>query len=232
MDDIFLGKWNKDGVLVDLVTMGGINMDAGTSLSMDKNENIYLSGYFTGSESQFSPFVISSPQPGGTEGFLLKLPKKKYQTGLSIGEISSWLGSHSWSWKESKFYRNEFEIPLASTVFINPIDSLIPGKKNHVWTLTDSESGEVIIKVRKTPYFIYTFTREGFYDVSCQLEDANGNIVNVEHKGKIRVIDHKNPDPEDLIPEIVNSLDYRYRTIYGRSFENQDALGPLIDLSV
>jgi len=231
-DDIFIGKWDKDGVLIDLVTMGGISMDSGNALSLDKNENLYLSGYFTGSNTQFSPFVASSPQPGGTEGFLLKIPKKRYYTGLAIGNVSSWLGSHSWSWKESKVFKNEFEIPIASTIFINPIDSLIPGKKNHVWTLIDTGTGDILLKVRKTPYFIYTFIKEGFYDVSCELEDANGNPVSIVHSGKIRVIDHKSPDAEDLIPATVNSLDYRYRSIYGNQMENQDAFEASVEIMI
>lgn len=222
MDDIFLGKWDKDGVLVDIVSMGGINMDRGNSLSMDKNENIYLSGYFTGSGSQFSPFVTSSPQPGGSEGFLLKIPKTMYIKGNSMGNVTSWLGSHSWSWKDARLFKNEFEIPVGSTVFVNPMDSLIPGKKNHVWTLRDSSSGKVVIKVKKTPYFIYTFLRDGFYDISCEVEDANGNKAYVEHNGKIRVINHKRPDAEDLVPSIVNSSDYSYRSIYSYGNQNED----------
>jgi len=124
------------------------------------------------------------------------------------------LGSHSWSWREDKFYQEEFEIPIATTIFINPIDSLIPGKKDHIWTLRDTESNNVIVKIRKTPYFIWTFVTPGFYTISCELQDANGNIYETEHKGKIRVIDHKTPFAGDLTPEVVNPSDYLLRSIY------------------
>jgi hypothetical protein len=211
--DIFLTKFNKDGTLVDIVTAGGVNNDSGADLALDKEENIYITGYFRG-EAEFSPYVISSPPGRNNDAFLGKIPKKRFQEGLKIGSVQSWLGSHSWAWKEEKIYNQEFEIPLATTIFINPIDSLIPGKKNHVWTLTDSEKNEVIVKIRKTPYFIWTFTQPGFYSISCELQDANGNVYTNEHKGMIRVIDHKTPFGGDLKPDIVNPEDYLLRTLY------------------
>jgi hypothetical protein len=212
-NDIYLSKFDKYGNLIDIVTAGGTNNDVGSDLVMDNEENIYLTGYYTGN-SDFSPFEIDTPISNQSEAFLGKIPKTQFIKGKNIGNIQSWSGSHSWSWSENKFYKNEFEIPLASTVFINPIDSLIPGKKNHVWILSDTEKNESIVKIRKSPYFIWTFTKEGFYDISCQLEDANGNVYQTEHKGKIKVIDHKNPKAGDLIPEIVNPNDYLIRTNY------------------
>ena len=211
--DIYLTKFNKDGLLVDIVTAGGMNNDSGADLVLDSEENIYITGYFEG-ESEFSPYVVLSPPGGSLDAFLGKIPKQRFQTGLKIGGVQSWLGSHSWSWREDKFYQEEFEIPIATTIFINPIDSLIPGKKDHIWTLRDTESNNVIVKIRKTPYFIWTFVTPGFYTISCELQDANGNIYETEHKGKIRVIDHKTPFAGDLTPEVVNPSDYLLRSIY------------------
>jgi hypothetical protein len=211
--DIYLTKFNKDGTLVDIVTAGGINNDSGADLVLDAEENIYITGYFEG-EAEFSPYVVTSPPGSSTDAFLGKIPKQRFNPGYKIGAVQSWLGSHSWSWREEKFFQEEFEIPLATTIFINPIDSLVPGKKDHIWTLTDTETGEVIAKIRKTPYFIWTFVNSGFYTISCELQDANGNLYQTEHKGKIRVIDHKNPTAGDLIPEIVNPEDYLLRSIY------------------
>jgi len=212
--DIYLVKFNKSGLLVDVVTAGGNLEDEGLSLVLDVEENIYITGYFEGN-ADFSPWVVASP-PGGNNmnAFIGKIPKQRFHPGLSIGGVQSWLGSHSWSWREEIFYKEEFEIPLASTIFINPIDSLIPGKKEHLWTLTDTETGAVIAKIRKTPYFIWTFTNPGFYSIACSLQDANGNLYETQHKGKIRVIDHKTPFAGDLIPDIVNPEDYLIRSIY------------------
>jgi hypothetical protein len=212
--DIYLVKFNKDGLLVDIVTAGGNLDDEGLSLVLDPEENIYITGYFEGN-ADFSPWIITSP-PGGSNmnAFIGKIPKERFHPGLSIGAVQSWLGSHSWSWREEVFYDEEFEIPLATTIFINPIDSLIPGKKEYMWTLTDTETGEDIAKIRKTPYFIWTFTNPGFYSVSCSLQDANGNLYETQHKGKIRVIDHKTPFAGDLIPDTVNPGDYLVRSIY------------------
>ena len=71
-----------------------------------------------------------------------------------------------------------------------------------------------MVTLRNTPYFIWTFVEAGFYSVSCTLKDANGNTYTTEHEGKIRVIDHKEPEAGDLIPEIVNPDDYLLRSIY------------------
>jgi len=211
--DIYLTKFNKDGILTDIVTAGGMNNDSGADLVLDDEENIYITGYFEG-ESEFSPYIVMSPPGGSLDAFLGKIPKQRFRSGLKIGDVQSWSGSHSWSWKEEKIYQREFEIPIATTIFINPIDSLIPGKKDHIWTLTDTENGDVIVKIRKTPYFIWTFVNPGFYTITCQLQDANGNLYETEHKGKIRVIDHKTPFAGDLIPDVVNPEDYLLRSIY------------------
>jgi hypothetical protein len=219
--DIYLTKFNKEGTLVDIVTAGGINNDKGADLVLDEEENLYLTGYFTGSGVDFSEYVTSSPQGGAEDAFLGKIPKQRFQSGIKIGSVQSWLGSHSWSWKEDKLYENEFEIPVASTIFINPIDSLIPGKKNHIWTLVNVDSEEEIIRIRKTPYFIWTFLNPGFYTISCQVEDANGNLYETTHEGKIKVIDHKIPSAGDLIPNIVNPEDYLLRT----SYDSKNSLG-------
>lgn len=210
--DIFLTKFNKDGLLVDIVTAGGMNNDKGADLALDKEENLYITGYFQ-DESNFYPY-LASPPGGALDAFLGKIPKERFRSGYKIGAVQSWLGSHAWSWREERFYQQEFEIPLASTIFINPIDSLIPGKKEHVWSLVDTETGQEVVNVRKTPYFIWTFTSPGFYSISCQLQDANGNLYETEHKGKIRVIDHKEAFAGDLVPDVVNPEDYLLRTIY------------------
>jgi hypothetical protein len=218
--DIYLTKFNKDGTLVDIVTAGGINNDSGADLVLDKEENIYITGYFEG-QADFSPYFVTSPPGTSADAFLGKIPKQRFHSGYKIGAVQSWLGSHSWSWREERFYEKEFEIPLATTVFVNPVDSLIPGKKNHVWILTDTDTGEEIVRIRKSPYFIWTFTNPGFFNLSCELQDANGNKYSVEHKGKIRVIDHKEAFAGDLKPEVVNPDDYLIRSIY----ENRKSLG-------
>lgn len=213
-DDIYLTKFDKEGNIIDIVTAGGMDNDRGADLSLDSEENIYITGYFTGSDADFSPYITSSPQGGMLDAFLGKIPKERFTPGISMGGVQSWVGSHSWSWKEAKFFEKEFEIPMLSTIFINPIDSLIPGKKDHEWTLKNAKSGETVVKIRKTPYFIWTFDKPGLYTLVCTLKDANGNLYETEHDGKIRVIDHKNPKPGDIAPEVVDPKDFLIRSIY------------------
>lgn len=212
-EDLFLSKFNKFGNLIDVVTAGGVYNDVGADLVLDKEGNLYITGYFTG-PADFSPYHVDSNSITNIDAFVAKIAHKQFMKGNNTPMIQSWSGSHAWSWKEEKFYESEFEIPLATTIFINPSDSLIPGKKNHVWTLSDTETSEIIVKIKSVPYFIWTFVTPGFYNITCELEDSNGNLYTTEQKGKIRVIDHKEPKEGDIIPEIVTPEDYLMRSIY------------------
>lgn len=211
--DVYISKFDVDGLLVDVITAGGVDADEGADLVIDNEDNVYVTGYF-GKIAQFNGTIVNTSPDNSRSAFIGKIPRERFIPGFNFGSIVSWRGSHSWSWREQKFYENEFEIPLATTVFINPVNTLIPGKKEYLWKLIDSETQEEIVNIKKSPYFIWTFTKEGGYDIYCSLQDSNGNVYETEEKGKIRVIDHKNPKAGDLIPEVVNPEDYLLRSHY------------------
>ena len=90
---------------------------------------------------------------------------------------------------------------------------VIPGKKNHVWKLIKGETEEELINIKDTPSFIWTFNQPGFYDLYSSIEDSNGNKSVFDKKGYIRVIDHKNPAPGEIV-DTVTSDTFRRRSIY------------------
>lgn len=212
--DLILMKWTPTGDLIDVVIAGGILTDQGADLALDRNDNIYVTGYYEGSTAEFPPYFVQSPAFGQQDIFLGKIPANSFKPGKAYGEIISWLGSHSWSWNDKRVYDKNFEIPVNTTVFFNPIDSYIPGKKNHVWSLYNEDTGEKLIQVRGENSLIWTFVSTGNYSVSLSMEDSNGNQIEVYKKGLVRVINHKKPDPQDLVPEIVDADDFKIRSFF------------------
>ena len=208
--DIVLFKYDHHGVLLDIVDAGGINKDEGISLSLDKEDNIYLTGYVSG-ESEFSNW-ITSPS-GGEDAFIGKITNLKYRVGKKIGSVYSWFGAGSWTAGDRKISNKEFEVPMGTTVIFNPIDSLIPGQKNIVYNLVNDDDNEQLIEIKDAHFFIWTFNQPGFYTLHVKIEDSNGNVYKHDKKGYIRVIDHKNPAPGEIV-EYVNSDVFRRRAIY------------------
>ena len=208
--DIILFKYDSGGTLLDVANSGGIAKDEGISLSLDSNQNLYLTGYISGN-ANFNNWTTSPS--GGMDAFIGKIPSLKYNTGNKIGGVYSWFGSSTWTAGDAKIFDKEFEVPLGTTVVLNPVDSLIPGKKNHSWKLIKDESGDVIIDIKDAQSFIWTFQEVGFYHLYLEIQDSNGNVSVYDKPGYIRVIDHKNPAPGEIV-NLVNSDIFRKRSIY------------------
>jgi hypothetical protein len=55
LDDIFLTKINADGSYGYTITMGGTDHDYGQSVAVDGSDNVYVTGYFSGTDADFNP---------------------------------------------------------------------------------------------------------------------------------------------------------------------------------
>jgi PKD repeat protein len=95
-------------------------------------------------------------------------------------------------------------------VVFNNYGSNIYGKQNNVWSLTDAKTGQEILNVKSTPYFIYTFTDPGYYTIYNMVEDSWGNVYEISKPGFIEIVDHKVKRPDDRRPDFVDSNDYGY----------------------
>jgi len=117
-----------------------------------------------------------------------------------------------------------------STVIFNNYSSNIYGKKNNKWSLLDSVTGEDLLTVKETPYFIYTFTKSGYYEIYNQVEDSYGNVYETSLPGFINVTDHKDKRPDDTKPEFVDSTDYGYPepSFIGRDYDAKKLLKDLM----
>jgi hypothetical protein len=217
--DIIVGKFSPDGLIYDIINTGGANIDEGISMDLDAEDNIYLTGYI--SDDVIFSNLPTQPE-GNIDSFVAKIPYKEYKNGKKIGGVYSWFGSETWSANDAKITRKEFEIPIGTTVVFNPIDSFIPGKKNHIWELKFDYTDETLINIKDAQSFIWTFNKSGFYSLYSSVEDSNGNKSVFNKEGYIRVIDHKKPSPEEIVT-IVNSDTYKQRTIY------RERLRPIFD---
>ncbi len=54
MEDIFLTKINSDGSYGYTKTMGGTDHDYGQSVAIDGSDNVYITGYFSGTDADFN----------------------------------------------------------------------------------------------------------------------------------------------------------------------------------
>lgn len=91
------------------------------------------------------------------------------------------------SWDELIASEKEITVKKMTTLFFNPITSLMPGKTDYVWTLYRFDGSEDECVVRGKDRLIWTFTREGSYDVLLEAVDMNGNRAEVTKYGVVRV---------------------------------------------
>ena len=92
--DVFVSKYNASGQIQWAVNYGNIGQDLGLRIAKDKNDNIYVAGYFTGSIT-FGNTTLTSNVPNDASAFIIKLnpdgtvqwAKKINPTGVAINTL-------------------------------------------------------------------------------------------------------------------------------------------------
>ena len=86
-----------------------------------------------------------------------------------------------------KFHTHSFNIPLYKRVifFVNNI--LGKNADSIEWTLKDIY-GNIIIKIRKNPYFIYNFNEIGNYELDVIIKDNKNNVSKIDMPKFINVL--------------------------------------------
>lgn len=223
-------KTDEDSRINDMITVSGFNGDL--SLSTDSDSNILFSGFnslgLTGSAYVNFGYVnvgyIVNEIPetfidfdyidvgyfvNSASGFVYLLKQYKPNLGINEGEIISRPGSDPWVWSDSHVKEEgSFEVPLMSTVIFNNYSSEIYGKNNNKWILSNSATGEEILNIKYSPYFIYTFTEEGEYTIFNEVSDSEGNVYATTGNGFIKVIDHKKMRIPGVKSGPINSINY------------------------
>jgi hypothetical protein len=209
-------KTDMNGTILSNINFGNaaINSFATTS---DADGSIFMSGYYTNYTGITGDSYIYLPP---NSGFSLLSKRYKPELGLNMGQIISRPGSGAWTWCDVHSADSGMKIPLMTTVVFNNYASNLYGKKNNKWILGNSITGEEILNVKNTPYFIYTFTTSGNYTIYNSVEDAAGNVYIKTNPGYIEVIDHKQKNPDDKRPDSVDSFDYGEPDVFpGRDYQ-------------
>lgn len=118
--------------------------------------------------------------------------EKKYWTFVNDsqdGHLPTVIDQNSFNISDIKIFEESFVVPENAPVFfvINNLD----GKAEFFWTLSDSTSGEEIIRVRSVPFFAWKFKDLGTFTLSCTVVDNRGTQYFNEVKNFIRVLDKR-----------------------------------------
>jgi hypothetical protein len=197
-------KVNMDGKNLDSKNLG-LFYGPVTTIS-DSSSNMFSVGTNWGGLTGGTAYINVGP----TSGFNFLCKQFTPELGINLGNIISRPGSGAWTWCDVNSTQDYLKIPLMSTVIFNNYSSDIYGKQNNVWILTESISGQEILNVKSTPYFIYTFTDPGYYTIYNKVEDSWGNVYETSKPGFIEIVDHKIKRPDDKRPDFVDSNDYGY----------------------
>jgi hypothetical protein len=209
-------KTNLSGRITSQITFGNILSTDTFTNTTDPDGNIFMFGYnYSGFRQGFGYYVT-----GTSRGFSLRSKKHVAKTGINLGQIISRPGSGAWTWCDVHSTDKGMEIPLMTTVVFSNYASELYGKENNIWILSDSATGEQLLDVKGTPYFIYTFTSAGNYTIYNSVEDSEGNVYTTSKPGYIQVIDHKVKKDYDPNPDYVDSFDYGQPIPFpGRDYE-------------
>jgi hypothetical protein len=203
--NVALLKTNNAGKNLDLENLGLFSGDI--TFVKDSGSNLFSSGINTSGTTGGTGSLVYF---GATGGFSTLIEQYKPELGINLGNIISRPGSGAWTWCDVHSTDNYMEIPLLSTVVFNNYASNIYGKKNNKWVLSNPETGEELLNIKGSPYFIYTFVNPGYYTIYNQVEDSAGNVYEVSKAGFIKVTNHKDKRPDDVRQDFVDSSDYGY----------------------
>jgi hypothetical protein len=189
----------KESRVNDTVTIGGFNGDL--SICNDMGSNLFFSGFNSLGLTSAGYIDFGYIDPGYffsiASGFVYLSKQYVPNLGINEGEIISRPGSNPWVWGDSHVKEGgSFEVPLMSTIIFSNYASEIYGKNTNNWVLSNSLTGEEILNIKYSPYFIFTFTEKGEYTIYNEVLDSQGNVYATTGNGFIKVIDHK----EVIIP--------------------------------
>ncbi len=216
-------KTNRSGKILDGINFGGTG---------GYNHTVEVDAFSANCDAEGNLFVNAVNRTGVTgSGYYQSNPKsafslltKQYQPelGINLGNIISRPGSGAWTWCDVHSTDMGMQVPILSTVVFNNYASNLYGKQNNNWILSDSKTGDELLNVKGSPYFIYTFSIAGNFTIYNSVEDSMGNVYMTAKPGYIEVIDHKIKRPDDKNPDEVDSFDYgQPEPFYGRDYQAQ-----------
>jgi hypothetical protein len=200
-------KFDKEGAYPSEFISNAIGASGSysTSFAVSKDDNVFVTGTIkdTGITGGGSINV-----PSEYIGFSSLSIADKPKIGKAKGDIISRPGQGSWRWCDVHRDGKNMKVPMLSTIFFVNYNSNIFGKNNYRWVLSDHKTGNIILDVKESPYFIFTFDKAGFYTLYNSVEDSEGNVYEMSKNAYIEVINHTAKTQDNIYPDTVNSTDY------------------------
>jgi len=210
LQNTYVFKQDLDTGIINTLSLENVRTIAGNVFSSDPIGNILFTGnnlsVYGGSTGPSWLDNVTTSSNANVYSFL----SEQYvpQLGVNMGQIISRAGSNPWTWCDVHQSDKGMTIPQLCTVFFSNYNSAIYGKQNNVWILSDARTETEILNVKNTPYFIYTFTQEGYYSIYNSVEDSFGNVYEVSNPAFVTVVNYTDKNPNDKNPFTVNSSDY------------------------
>lgn len=113
----------------------------------------------------------------------------KFVNDEQTGHLPTTIDQNAFNITDIKLFEESFTVPENAIVFfvINNLD----GKNDFYWTLTNSITGEEVIKVGAVPFFAWKFKDLGTFTLSCRTIDNRGTEYTNEVKNFVRVLDKR-----------------------------------------
>jgi photosystem II stability/assembly factor-like uncharacterized protein len=210
LQNTYVFKQDLNTGVVSTLSLENVKTIGGNIFSSDSIGNVFFTGQnistYGGSTGPAWLDYVTTNGNANKYSFL----SEQYipQLGVNMGQIISRPGSNPWTWCDVHQSDKGLTLPQLCTVFFSNYNSAIYGKQNNVWILSDARTGTEILNVKNTPYFIYTFTQEGYYSIYNSVEDAFGNVYEVSNPAFVTVVNYTDKNPNDKNPFAVNSSDY------------------------
>lgn len=98
----------------------------------------------------------------------------KFDNDVQVGYLPTIMDQNSFNINDIKVFDSSFNIPENTPMFFNVNN--IDGKLEYIWTLTNLDSGEEVVKVRSSPYFAWKFKDLGKFTIHVEIHDNYGNV--------------------------------------------------------
>ena len=105
------------------------------------------------------------------------------------GFLPTVLDQNAFNIADIKAFENSFSVPENAILFfvVNNLD----GKNEFVWTLTDSVTGEEVVRAKTVPFFVWKFKDIGIFTLSVTVTDNRGTDYTSTIQNFIKVLDKK-----------------------------------------
>ena len=192
-DDIFIAKYDSSGNVIWVKSISGSKSDIGTSIAIDMNYNVYITGYFESLSLNFDSIILYNTNSAWSDAFIAK-----YDSSGNVLWVKSVVGTNSDLCNDIAIDNNDnlyvtgysfsSDIIFGTDTLINPnpgytayfIVKYNPAG-NVLWTKSSNGLNNVSIDMQNNIYYfagkkINKFNPNGNLIWSKQIEINNGSI--------------------------------------------------------